>query len=304
MAGSKRSSLRRRRWRSSASARASSPPSTSRSGSCAPDRRATSTTLGGATEPWSWPWNARCRVIDLLLHVDGHRAGGRPAVPTRPGELDDGFTVRARQRGRPSGPVAAAPCRPGAGEPTAARPSRSRRCGPPIGDPVPTVGLAERLARRRSITHAGTWSPSAAWRARTARSSAPPASARACRWRRISTASRRRRERRWDSCFRLGFGRVAGDANFRPRGQRPVSAVADAQVLDLVGPVRARPAASAAAGASRACPVGIDVREELAAIAPPMRRVRRRSRGRRRRPQAGRPRRSQVVAPARYVTAR
>ena len=44
-------------------------------------------------------------------------------------------------------------------------------------------------------------------------------------------------ERTWDSCFTLGFAKVAG-GNFRPRVAGPLPPVADPQVRDLVGPVR------------------------------------------------------------------
>jgi NAD(P)H-flavin reductase len=74
--------------------------------------------------------------------------------------------------------------------------------------------------------------------------------------------------REWDSCFSLGFGRVAGDANFRPK-------VADryrqwlthkfAKWWDQFGQ-------GGCVGCGRCitwCPVRIDIRAELAAIAPP-----------------------------------
>jgi NAD(P)H-flavin reductase/formate hydrogenlyase subunit 6/NADH:ubiquinone oxidoreductase subunit I len=74
-------------------------------------------------------------------------------------------------------------------------------------------------------------------------------------------------ERRWDSCFSLGFGRVAGDANFRPKVKdryRQWLTHKFATWWDQFG-------SSGCVGCGRCitwCPVGIDVREELAAIAP------------------------------------
>lgn len=74
-------------------------------------------------------------------------------------------------------------------------------------------------------------------------------------------------ERRWDSCFSLGFGRVAGDANFRPKVRdryRQWLTHKFAMWWDQFG-------SSGCVGCGRCvtwCPVGIDIREELAAIAP------------------------------------
>ena len=74
-------------------------------------------------------------------------------------------------------------------------------------------------------------------------------------------------ERRWDSCFNGDFARVAG-GNFRPRRQdryRQWLTHKFATWHEQFG-------TSGCVGCGRCitwCPVGIDVREELAAIAPP-----------------------------------
>ena len=88
----------------------------------------------------------------------------------------------------------------------------------------------------------------------------------------VGLRPRRRRvattERTWDSCFTLGFGRVAGDANFRPR-------VADRYRQWLTHKFSTwwdQFGSTGCVGCGRCitwCPVGIDVREELLAIAPP-----------------------------------
>ena len=74
-------------------------------------------------------------------------------------------------------------------------------------------------------------------------------------------------DRSWDSCFSQGFGRVAGDANFRPKTKdryRQWLTHKFSTWWDQFG-------STGCVGCGRCiawCPVGIDVREELAAIAP------------------------------------
>lgn len=75
-------------------------------------------------------------------------------------------------------------------------------------------------------------------------------------------------ERRWDSCFSAGFARVAGDASFRPRVEdryRQWLTHKFSTWWDQFG-------SSGCVGCGRCiawCPVAIDIRDELAAIAPP-----------------------------------
>ena len=158
---------------------------------------------------------------------------------------------------RPAIARPARPCRrPGRG-----RARRDRRAGA-------TRTVCPNGCAPRSTIHAGRRSPSAAWPAPTARSSARPASAPASASPRTLTASRASTDRHWDSCFSLGFGRVAGDANFRPK-------VADRYRQWLTHKFSTwwdQFGSSGCVGCGRCiawCPVGIDVREELAAIAPP-----------------------------------
>ena len=75
-------------------------------------------------------------------------------------------------------------------------------------------------------------------------------------------------QRQWDSCFTAGFSSVAGGGNFRPRLQDRYRQ----WLTHKFGTWVEQFGTSGCVGCGRCitwCPVGIDVREELMAIAPP-----------------------------------
>ena len=181
-------------------------------------------------------------------------------------ELDDGYTVRALTPAgervvddldlsdATSGQVR-----------TAADQVAAVRSG--IGDPVSTDGLAERL--RAAPDHPRWEQIAERCLACTNCTLVCPT----CFCTSVSVASDLdgtigTTERAWDSCFTLGFGRIAGDANFRPR-------VADRYRQWLTHKFSTwwdQFGTTGCVGCGRCitwCPVGIDVREELMAIAPP-----------------------------------
>jgi NAD(P)H-flavin reductase len=136
-----------------------------------------------------------------------------------------------------------------------------------IGDPVPTAGLAERL---RAAPEHPRWDAIAE---RCLACTNCTLVCPTCFCTSVSVASDLdgivgETERTWDSCFTLGFGRVAGDNNFRPR-------VADRYRQWLTHKFSTwwdQFGSTGCVGCGRCitwCPVGIDVREELLAIAPP-----------------------------------
>jgi NAD(P)H-flavin reductase/formate hydrogenlyase subunit 6/NADH:ubiquinone oxidoreductase subunit I len=136
-----------------------------------------------------------------------------------------------------------------------------------IGDPVPTEGLPERL---RAAPEHPRWDEVAE---RCLACTNCTLVCPTCFCTSVSVSSdldgaTGSTDRVWDSCFTLGFGRVAGDANFRPR-------VADRYRQWLTHKFSSwwdQFGSTGCVGCGRCitwCPVGIDVREELLAIAPP-----------------------------------
>jgi NAD(P)H-flavin reductase/NAD-dependent dihydropyrimidine dehydrogenase PreA subunit len=189
--------------------------------------------------------------------------GGYDLVLT---ELDDGFVVRA---GTPEGAdlLARLPVR--AAEPgLVAEASRAvAAVAAAMGDPVPTAGLHDRLLAQWDSPH---------WVEIADRCLACGSCTFVCptcfctsvvqRTDLDGTASTS--ERTWDSCFTVGFAKVAG-GNFRTRYRdryRQWLTHKFATWIDQFGTF-------GCVGCGRCvtwCPVGIDVREELMAIAPPL----------------------------------
>ena len=181
-------------------------------------------------------------------------------------ELDDGFTVRALSvAGQAIVKRLALDAASEAQVATAADQVAAVRSA--IGDPVPTSGLADRL---RAAPEHPRWDEIAE---RCLACTNCTLVCPTCFCTSVSVASdldgiTGETERTWDSCFTLGFGRVAGDNNFRPR-------VADRYRQWLTHKFSTwwdQFGSTGCVGCGRCitwCPVGIDVREELLAIAPP-----------------------------------
>jgi NAD(P)H-flavin reductase len=181
-------------------------------------------------------------------------------------ELDDGFTVRA---GTEAGAAILAEL-----SLTAATPEQTDEAATQvadvrtaIGDPVPTAGLPERL---RGALDSPRWAEIAERCLACANCTLVCPT---CFCTSVATGSdlsgtTATTERQWDSCFSAGFARVAGDASFRPKVEdryRQWLTHKFSTWWDQFG-------SSGCVGCGRCvawCPVGIDIREVLLAIAPP-----------------------------------
>jgi NAD(P)H-flavin reductase/formate hydrogenlyase subunit 6/NADH:ubiquinone oxidoreductase subunit I len=180
-------------------------------------------------------------------------------------ELDDGFTVRAlTDEGRAV--VSQLTLADASDEQVAVAAEQVAAVRVAIGDPVPMDGLPERL---RAAPEHPRWDLIAE---RCLACTNCTLVCPTCFCTSVSVASDLdgvvgETERTWDSCFTLGFGRVAGDNNFRPR-------VADRYRQWLTHKFSTwwdQFGSTGCVGCGRCitwCPVGIDVREELLAIAP------------------------------------
>ncbi len=181
-------------------------------------------------------------------------------------ELDDGFVIRA---GSEAGAAIAdrLDATPATDDQLGRAAAQVAAVRAAIGDPVQTDGLPERL--RAALDHP-RWAEVAERCLACANCTLVCPT---CFCTSVGVASdldgvEGSTDRQWDSCFNLGFGRVAGDANFRPK-------VADRYRQWLTHKFSTwwdQFGSSGCVGCGRCiawCPVGIDVREELAAIAPP-----------------------------------
>jgi NAD(P)H-flavin reductase/Fe-S-cluster-containing hydrogenase component 2 len=181
-------------------------------------------------------------------------------------ELDDGFVVRP---GSPAGEHLAARLElPNAtDEQQGAARAAVAAARAVIGDPVPTAGLPERLI---AAAESPRWAEIAERCLACANCTLVCPT---CFCTSVTQASdldgvESTAERTWDSCFTLGFAKVAG-GNFRPRTQDRYRQ----WLTHKFGTWWDQFGMSGCVGCGRCitwCPVGIDVREELMAVAPPV----------------------------------
>jgi sulfhydrogenase subunit beta (sulfur reductase) len=181
-------------------------------------------------------------------------------------ELDEGFVIRA-QSSAGAAVVEPLALRFASADEEAAARAQVAAVRESIGDPVATTGLPERL---RGALDSPRWAEIADRCLACANCTLVCPT---CFCTSVAVASdldgvESTTAREWDSCFSLGFGRVAGDANFRPK-------VADRYRQWLTHKFSTwwdQFGQGGCVGCGRCitwCPVGIDIRDELAAIAPP-----------------------------------
>jgi NAD(P)H-flavin reductase len=179
-------------------------------------------------------------------------------------EVGDGFLVRV---GSPAGSdlLERMPTRRATADEVMTAKAQVRAVAERIGDPVPTIGLRDRLLDRWDSPH---WARIAERCLSCANCTLVCPTCFCTSVEQVSDLDGlvSTSERTWDSCFTVGFGKVAG-GNFRSRPQdryRQWLTHKFATWIDQFG-------SFGCVGCGRCitwCPVGIDVRAELAAIAP------------------------------------
>ena len=180
-------------------------------------------------------------------------------------ELDDGFVVRS---GSPAGDhlldALALPAATEAQQALARAAVATARTQ--IGDPVPTAGLPARLIE---AAESPRWAEIAERCLSCANCTLVCPTCFCTSVTQVSDLDgvESVAERTWDSCFNLGFAKVAG-GNFRPRTQDRYRQ----WLTHKFGTWWDQFGMSGCVGCGRCitwCPVGIDVRDELLAVAPP-----------------------------------
>ncbi len=180
-------------------------------------------------------------------------------------ELDDGFVVRSGSEAG-EGLLARLDLGPAGEAREAAARSSVAAARERIGDPVPTAGLPARLI---AAADSPRWAEIAERCLACANCTLVCPTCFCTSVTQVSDldGAESIAERSWDSCFTVGFARVAG-GNFRPRTQDRYRQ----WLTHKFGTWWDQFGTSGCVGCGRCitwCPVGIDIREELMAVAPP-----------------------------------